>query len=557
MHPFRLSRAASSLSPLFHFDSSIHHRAERAVRQQNLDPNHRAIPMPILDTRARPTLCTTTTPWWPRRQSLTDDGKMVGDFHRRYILVTDTFFLLSLGNQLSSLDGVPVAVKDNFCTTRISSSCGSAILKDFTSPYDATVVHLLRKARAVVMGKTNLDEFGMGSANIYSTFGPVYNPHDLGKGQGLGSPSERRVAGGSSGGSAAAVASGMCFAALGSDTGGSVRLPASYCGIVGFKPSYGRCSRWGLIAYANSLDTVGLLARTVRDAEIVYDIISEHDDRDPTSMPIDIRKHVDAITPGFESITGDLEDLTGLRIGIPQEYFVSELAPAIVQLWRDGIAHLRDRGATIVPVSMPNTRHALSAYYVLASAEASSNLARFDGLRYGHRSDKGSFKNDTLPYADTRTEGFGPEVRRRIILGTYVLTAGSYKNYFLQAQKVRRLVQEDFDHVFLFPNPVHHHPLPTDTSSGVHVLLTPAAISTAPKLQDCFPSADETSNAKNPVDAYVGDVMTVPASLAGIPAIVVPFGASPLDGYPIGLQLMAQYGDERTLLRVAATLERR
>ncbi|RUP46351.1 amidase signature domain-containing protein [Jimgerdemannia flammicorona] len=469
-------------------------------------------------------------------------------------------------------------------------------VQDFTSPYDATVVHLLRKARAVVMGKTNLDEFGMGSANIYSTFGPVYNPHDLGKGQGLGSPSERRVAGGSSGGSAAAVASGMCFAtrtnwsacviqimvvcrlqttpiwstssilflcrpyitgALGSDTGGSVRLPASYCGIVGFKPSYGRCSRWGLIAYANSLDTVGLLARTVRDAEIVYDIISEHDDRDPTSMPIDIKKHVDAIAPGFESITGDLEDLTGLRIGIPQEYFVSELAPAIVQLWRDGIAHLRDRGATIVPVSMPNTRHALSAYYVLASAEASSNLARFDGLRYGHRSDKGSFKNDTLPYADTRTEGFGPEVRRRIILGTYVLTAGSYKNYFLQAQKVRRLVQEDFDHVFLFPNPVHHHPLPTDTSSGVHVLLTPAAISTAPKMQDCFPSADETSNAKNPVDAYVGDVMTVPASLAGIPAIVVPFGASPLDGYPIGLQLMAQYGDERTLLRVAATLERR
>ncbi|CAG8488280.1 9348_t:CDS:10 [Acaulospora morrowiae] len=474
------------------------------------------------------------------------------------------------------LDGIPVAYKDNFCTKELATTCGSNILRGFTSPYDATVVELLQDAGAIMIGKTNLDEFGMGSANLYSAFGPVYNPHKILSASGdIYGTEEKRVAGGSSGGSAAAVASGKCFAALGSDTGGSVRLPASYCGVVGFKPSYGLCSRWGLIAYANSLDTVGIITKTVEDSHLIFvDIISKYDERDSTSLPSQLRTFKSS-TPSNSRFS---HDLNGLRVGVPQEYFVSELSEEIVKLWRQGISNLRSNGAKIITVSCPNTKYALSTYYILAPAEASSNLARYDGIRYGHRSEKDSSQPNSLDedggflYANTRDEGFGEEVKRRIMLGTYTLTAGSYEDYYLRAQKIRRLIQSDFDQVFSKPNPLQHHNNPNAADNntgkeGVDVLITPVATSISPKISDyAFLPSRNDSNPELPnahdllsgvgfLNAYVNDVFTVPANLSGIPAISVPFGISLTNGYPIGLQLMAQYGDETTLFKVAKILE--
>ncbi|GBB98326.1 hypothetical protein RclHR1_00320021 [Rhizophagus clarus] len=457
------------------------------------------------------------------------------------------------GSFNGSLDGIPVAYKDLFCTSSLSTTCGSYMLKKFKSPFNATVVNSLEEAGAIMIGKTNMDEFGMGAANVYSVHGPVYNPQSiLFNGNHFGKNNDQRVAGGSSGGSAAAVASGMCFAALGSDTGGSVRLPASYCGIVGFKPSYGQCSRWGLIAYANSLDTVGILTRTVGDAQMIYDVISKFDMNDSTSITPEVRS-INSSVPSFFKLNSNTDDLRGLRVGVPKEYFVSELGEPIINLWKKGISYLRSHGATIVSVSCPNTRHALSAYYILAPSEASSNLSRFDGVRYGYRSEE-SNKNDDLLYANTREE-FGKEVKKRIILGTYALTAGSYGSYFLQAQKIRRMVKLDFDRVFKRPNPLHFTKKDSKCNENkVDVLITPVTISTAPKIEDCL--TNNTSNINNFINTYVNDVLVVPASLAGIPAISIPFGVSSIDGFPIGLQLIAQYGDDDTLLGVAKVLEK-
>ncbi|KAK9723358.1 Trimeric GatFAB AmidoTransferase(AdT) complex subunit, variant 3 [Basidiobolus ranarum] len=406
------------------------------------------------------------------------------------------------------LEGLPIAVKANFCTQDFPTTCSSNMLKDFTAPYDASVVEYIKEAGGLIIGKTNMDEFGMGSANTFSAHGITYNPATLKLRNDSSielNEENSRVAGGSSGGSAAAVATDMCFAALGSDTGGSVRLPASYCGVVGFKPSYGRCSRYGLVSYANSLDTVGILAKSVDNVEKVYDVISKFDSRDPTAIPVDMRTKIDENRLKLDLFK--TEGLQGLRVGVPEEYYVEELTQPSLDTWEKSIEYLRSQGATIVPVSCPYTRYALSAYYVLAPAEASSNLARYDGVRYGHRDCENIPKPGEL-YSKTRDEGFGPEVQRRILLGTYVLTANAYDQYFLQAQRIRRLIQEDFNKVFALPNLLT--PGYSDDQSGpnVHVLITPAAISTAPLVKDY-----QTSN--NPVDAYVNDVMTVPPSLAG------------------------------------------
>ncbi|KAL1932961.1 hypothetical protein VTP01DRAFT_8639 [Rhizomucor pusillus] len=428
------------------------------------------------------------------------------------------------------LAAIPVAVKDNICTTDLPTTCASQILKDFSSPYDATAVSFLRQAGAVIVGKTNMDEFGMGSANIFSHFGPVHNPKDI-----------ARVAGGSSGGSAAAVAADMCSIALGSDTGGSVRLPASYCGVVGFKPSYGRISRYGLVTYANSLDTIGILARSVEDVKQVYDVISKYDTKDPTCMLPEVRQTVDPLDDAVAA-KWKAGDLSGLVIGIPQEYYVKPLDVSILEIWRKGIRQFRELGATVVSINLPHTKLALSAYFTIALAEASSNLARYDGVRYGFCS------NDTATegalYAQTRSNGFGPEVKRRIMLGTHVLTAGTYDKHFLPAQKARRLVQQDFDQVFIQPNILNNRSQ-SGSYQTVHAILTPCAISAAPSIVECTTS-------QSAAEPYLNDVMTVPASLAGLPAISVPFGES--NGYPVGLQLITQYGYDRFLLQLAQRL---
>ncbi|KAI7856396.1 amidase signature enzyme [Circinella umbellata] len=455
------------------------------------------------------------------------------------------------GTTLSPLDGAPIGIKDNFCTETLPTTCGSKILEGFISPYDATVVQRLKQAGAIIMGKTNMDEFGMGAANTFSHYGTVINPHDQEKENG----NKRHVAGGSSGGSAAAVASGMCIAALGSDTGGSVRLPASYCGVVGYKPSYGRCSRHGLVTYANSLDTVGILAQDVTSARLVYDTISAYDSKDPTSMPNNLRTRIDDQDQKLASRWHNKDDLSGLVIGIPQEYYVDPLSETVVDIWRQGIRFFKERGASIVPVSLPMTRFALPAYFTIALAEASSNLARYDGVRYGRRSQAHREEDDGFLYADTRAEGFGSEVKRRIMLGTHILTAGTYDKNFLPAQKARRCVQEDFDKVFIQTNLLHDEKMTDTGKKGVHLLLTPSAMSPAPTIEECLPESDDPHDENRrkrhngAVDTYVNDVMTVPASLAGIPAISVPFGKS--NGFPVGLQLLGQYGYDQFLLEMA------
>ncbi|OZJ02843.1 hypothetical protein BZG36_03220 [Bifiguratus adelaidae] len=450
---------------------------------------------------------------------------------------------LDRGQPLSAFDGLGIAVKDNFCTSFLPTTCGSKMLEDFTSPYNATVVDLCLKAGTICVGKTNMDEFGMGSANAFSYFGPTINPHKS---------DTPRLAGGSSGGSAAAVASGMVFGALGSDTGGSVRLPASYCGIVGFKPSYGRCSRYGLVAYANSLDTVGLLTRTVEDAKVLYSLLDQYDINDPTSMPSELRNKVNVMTTRRRKMEAR-GDLTNVRIGIPKEYHVKELPESILRLWKKGIEHLKGLNATIVPISLPHTPYSLSCYYVLAPAEAASNLQRYDGVRYGYRSKTQSEERSPL-YEDTRMEGFGEEVLRRILLGTYALTSEAFDNYYLQALKVRRLVRQDFDNVFALQNPLiqsdPNHDTPNDDNENtVDVILTPSAISTAPSMSEFSKLAGD------PVHNYLNDVMTVPASLAGIPALSIPFGTDETDGLPVGLQLLSQYGDDEMLLSVGRVLQ--
>ncbi|KAI0793712.1 amidase signature enzyme [Fomes fomentarius] len=463
-------------------------------------------------------------------------------------LVATTSTYPSSGN--GPLTGLRLAVKDNICTKLLPTTCSSNMLESFTSPFDATAVALLSDNGAEIVGKANCDEFGMGSLNVYSVHGAVINPF------GLRGPlkEERRSAGGSSGGSAAAVAAHLCDAALGTDTGGSVRLPASYCGVVGLKPSYGVISRWGVVSFADSLDCVGILARDIRTVRNVYEPLASYDVRDPTAAPPHVRARAAEFNQAHFGLVKE-DTLTGLRIGVPQEYFPSELEGGVVDSVRRVIQQLQSRGATIVPISLPSTRYALSAYYVISSAEASSNLARYDGIEYGTRVEPppgASLTKTANVYAYTRSHGFGEEVQRRILLGTYALSADAFENYFLQAQRVRKLVKADFDRVFCVPNALDSTSGCSRESGGVHVLIHPSAIRTAPPLPD--PAGTNPQEPSSTLDAYVQDVMTVPASLAGLPALSVP-GGNGVDGWPIGVSVVGQWGSDELVLRVGEVIE--
>ncbi len=410
-----------------------------------------------------------------------------------------------------ALEGLPLGVKDLFCTQGVPTTAGSHILDGFTPPYESTVTARLWQAGAVMVGKTNLDEFAMGSSNMTSYYGAVENPwRRAGDGRPL-------VPGGSSGGSAAAVAARTCLGATGTDTGGSIRQPASFCGVVGLKPTYGRCSRLGIVAFASSLDQAGPIARTVRDCAILLTAMAGHDPGDSTSAEIEV--------PDFEAaLKGDIQ---GLRVGVPSEYRVDGMPDEIVKLWDQGVAWLTDAGAETAEISLPHTGYALPCYYILAPAEASSNLARYDGVRYGLRVTGASV--DEM-YEGTRAEGFGAEVKRRVLIGTYVLSAGYYDAYYLKAQRVRTLISRDFEQAF----------------EKVDVILTPTAPSPA------FAIGEKMDD---PISMYLNDVFTVPASLAGLPGISVLAGLSQ-DGLPLGLQLIGHAFDEETVLRAAAALER-
>jgi aspartyl-tRNA(Asn)/glutamyl-tRNA(Gln) amidotransferase subunit A len=403
-----------------------------------------------------------------------------------------------------ALAGVAFVAKDNIATTHLQTTCGSRILEGYVSPYEATVITRLRDAGAVLVGKTNCDEFAMGSSNEYSAWGPVLNPVD-----------RTRVPGGSSGGSAASVAAGIVRIALGSETGGSVRQPASYCGIVGVKPTYGRVSRFGLVAFASSLDQVGVFGATVGDAARALEVIAGRDPRDATSADCPVDRYRSAGTA----------DLHGMVIGRPREYFPKSLDARVAQRCEAALDSLRARGAEVRDVSLPHTDLAIPVYYIIAPAEASSNLARFDGVRYGMRIPANGLRE---MYESTRTRGFGPEVTRRILLGTYVLSAGYYDAYYRKAQEVRTLIAQDFREVF---------------ESGVHLLFTP----TTPT------PAFEFGAKSDPYEMYLNDIFTATANLAGVPAISVPIGD--IDGLPIGGQLIARHFDEQTMFRGAYAIE--
>jgi len=408
------------------------------------------------------------------------------------------------------MEGIPVAVKDLFCTKDTLTTAASHILDGFKPKYESTVTTNLWNAGAVMLGKANLDEFAMGSSNETSYYGNVVNPwRRAGDDKDL-------VPGGSSGGSAAAVAAHMAMGATGTDTGGSIRQPAAFTGTVGIKPTYGRCSRWGVVAFASSLDQAGPMTRSVRDASIMLEAMAGFDPKDSTS--------VDMAVPNFEAaLTGDIR---GLKIGIPKEYRIDGMSDEIAKLWDQGIEWLKAAGAEIVEISLPHTKYALAAYYIVAPAEASSNLARYDGVRYGLRVEG---ENLADMYSRTRGEGFGDEVKRRILVGTYALSAGYYDAYYLKAQKVRTRIADDFKEAY----------------KTVDAILTPTA-----------PSAAFAAGEKNndPLEMYLNDVFTVPASLAGLPGISLPAGLSS-EGLPLGLQLLGRPFDEETVLRTAGVLE--
>ncbi len=409
------------------------------------------------------------------------------------------------------LDGIPLAVKDLYCTEGVLTTAGSHILDNFVPPYESTVTAQLFAEGAVMVGKANLDQFGMGGSNENSHFGPAVNPWRR-RGD-----TTRLVPGGSSGGSAAAVAAGIALGSTATDTGGSIRQPAAFNGVTGLKPTYGRCSRWGIIAFASSLDQAGPIARDVRDCAIMLGAMAGHDPKDSTS--------VDRPVPDYEA---GLEDgIKGLRIGVPREYRVDGMPAEIEKLWADGIAWARDAGAEIVDISLPHTKHALATYYIVAPAEASSNLARYDGVRYGLRV-PGNDLNEL--YENTRAEGFGAEVRRRILICTYVLSAGYYDAYYLKAQKVRTLLLRDFEQAF----------------GRVDAILAPTTPGAAYGI-------GEKSN--DPVAMYLGDVFTVPLNLAGLPGMSLPAGLS-AEGLPLGLQVIGRAFDEGTVLKVGRALEK-
>jgi aspartyl-tRNA(Asn)/glutamyl-tRNA(Gln) amidotransferase subunit A len=407
------------------------------------------------------------------------------------------------------LEGLPIGVKDLFCTKGISSTACSNILKGFVPPYESTVTANLWAAGGVMLGKLNCDEFAMGSGNETSAFGPAVNPWQ-------GKDKVDLVPGGSSGGSASAVAARSALLATGTDTGGSIRQPAAFCGVVGLKPTYGRCSRWGIVAFASSLDQAGPFTRTVADNALMMTAMASHDAKDSTSTQTPLQDLIGAVGDGVK----------GMKIGVPKEYVMDGMDSEVVTLWEQGQAWLRDAGAELIDVSLPHTKYALPAYYIIAPAEASSNLARYDGVRYGMRVDA-----ETLDgmYEATRAAGFGEEVQRRIMIGTYVLSAGYYDAYYLKAQKVRRLIKGDFDAAF----------------QTVDALLTPATPSAA------FPIGRKIDD---PVTNFLNDVFTVPANLAGLPGISVPGGVTS-DGLPLGLQVLGRPFDEASLYRVARVLE--
>ena len=401
--------------------------------------------------------------------------------------------------------GVPFAHKDIFCTNGVATTCGSKMLANFVPPYDATVTANFRAAGAVCLGKTNMDEFAMGSSNESSFFGPVTNPWGLGNG-------EKRVPGGSSGGSAAAIAARLVPAATATDTGGSIRQPAALCGITGLKPTYGRVSRYGMIAFASSLDQGGTLARTAEDNALMLNVMAGFDPKDSTS--------VDRAVPDYTATLS--EPLKGLRVGLPKEYFSDQLNPAMEQQVRNAIKEYEKLGATVKEVSLPHANLAVAAYYVIAPAEASANLSRFDGVRYGYRCEDPKDLNDL--YTRTRAEGFGGEVKRRILVGSYALSAGYFDAYYLKAQKVRRLIQQDFINAF----------------KQVDVLMSPVSPSPA------FVQGEKISD---PVTMYLEDIFTIAVNLAGVPAMSVPAGF--VGGLPVGLQIIGNYFEEARLLNAA------
>jgi aspartyl-tRNA(Asn)/glutamyl-tRNA(Gln) amidotransferase subunit A len=414
--------------------------------------------------------------------------------------------LADRGDPLPPLGGVPIAIKDVMTTRGVRTTAGSKILDNFVAPYDCTAVARLEAAGAVVLGKTNCDEFAMGSSNENSGFFPVHNPRDL-----------TRVPGGSSGGSAAAVASGMAVVALGSDTGGSIRQPASFCGVVGLMATYGRVSRYGLIAFASSLDHIGPIAKSVKDAAILLRHIAGRDPRDTTSAEVPVPDYVEEIG----------KPVRGLRLGVPKEYFAEGLDPEVRTAVERALQTLAEAGCEIVPISLPHTPYAIPTYYVIATAEASSNLARYDGVRYGYRSPQARTLSEM--YRRSRDEGFGAEVKRRIMLGTYALSAGYYDAYYLKAQRVRTLLTRDFEAAF----------------KQVDAVITPTAPTPAFKLGE---------KVDDPLSMYLADIYTVTADLAGVPGISVPCGQSK-EGLPIGLQILGRHFDEATVIRLAHAYE--
>ncbi|WP_421935735.1 Asp-tRNA(Asn)/Glu-tRNA(Gln) amidotransferase subunit GatA [Phenylobacterium sp.] len=409
------------------------------------------------------------------------------------------------------LEGAPLGIKDLFCTEGVQSTAGSMILRGFEPAYESTVTSQLWRDGGVMLGKLNMDEFAMGSSNETSAWGPVANPW-----RARGS-NANLTPGGSSGGSAAAVAADLCLGATATDTGGSIRQPAAFTGTVGIKPTYGRCSRWGIVAFASSLDQAGPMARTVEDTALLLTSMSGHDPKDSTSLPIEV--------PDFAGFCG--KSVKGLRIGIPKEYRVDGMPPEIEKLWEQGIAWLKDAGCEIVEVSLPHTKYALPAYYIIAPAEASSNLARYDGMRYGLRVDGA---NLTETYEQTRAQGFGAEVKRRILIGTYVLSAGYYDAYYLKALKVRRRIADDFDQAW----------------KTCDALLTPTAPSAAFALGE---------KSDDPVAMYLNDIFTVTVNLAGLPGMSVPAGVD-AGGLPLGLQLIGRNLDEGTLFSLGSAIEK-
>jgi len=413
---------------------------------------------------------------------------------------------IARGQEIGDLTGIPIGLKDILCTKGIRTTCGSKILGNYTPFYDATVIGKLKERDAVFLGKLNMDEFAMGSSTENSRFQITRNPWDL-----------DRIPGGSSGGSAAAVAADECIAALGTDTGGSIRQPASCCGVVGMKPTYGRVSRYGLVAFASSLDQIGPITKDVTDCAIMMNVISGYDPFDSTS--------VNRKVPDYKRSL--VNDVKGIRIGIPDEYFVAGMDPDVEKAIRESIDRFKKLGAEVMRVSLPHTEYAVAIYYIIATAEASSNLARYDGVKYGYRSE--GYRDLMQMYTRTREEGFGQEVKRRIILGTYVLSAGYYEAYYRKASQVRTLMRRDFEEAF----------------EKVDVIVTPTAPTPAFRIGE---------KVEDPLQMYLSDILTIPVNIAGIPGISIPCGFS-RDNLPIGLQIIGKHFDEETLLRVAYTFE--